>query len=156
MLQIYMQKETNIKKAKKLILMGGFLGTKYYDKAILKSSDDKLPKISFDIPILTINGELDNSTVRSAESFFLQMTDNKTLKPELDLSRADKYPIVLVKGMNHVQVADGKLKGTASSLQNNELRPEIDLTAAHEAIANLTVKFINDLSLKDEITESWD
>lgn len=148
-----MEKDENVAKAKALILMGGFIGTKYYNRDVTDASP--LPEIKFDLPVFTLNGEMDNSSVRSGESFFQQLTDFKVKNPQLNLSRADKYPMVLIKGMNHIQIADGDINNTASILKNAELRPEISLQEAHEQIAQLTTKFMKGESLQNEIMESY-
>lgn len=51
--------------------------------------------------------------------------------------------MVVIEGMNHIQIADGDINGVNWILKNNELRSEITLEQAHQGISDIIYKFIN-------------
>ena len=132
--------------AQTIILIGGFIGQKYFN---LNGSKPEIlfTKTNPNIRILTINGELDNSLVLSAESFFLQLTSNyntpSALQAVLSLANSSNLPMVVIPGMNHVQVADGSVTGVNWILRDNELRSEITLEHAHDQIAGIVKQIKN-------------
>jgi len=45
--------------------------------------------------------------------------------------------MVVIPGMNHIQIADGELFGVNSILKNNELHAEITIDQAHQEISDI-------------------
>jgi len=56
--------------------------------------------------------------------------------------------MVVIEGMNHVQIADGSLNNINWILRDNEIKSEISLEEAHTQIANIIKKFILAKNLK--------
>eukprot|EP00933_Yihiella_yeosuensis_P017944 TRINITY_DN1491_c2_g5_i1.p1 TRINITY_DN1491_c2_g5~~TRINITY_DN1491_c2_g5_i1.p1 ORF type:complete len:533 (-),score=130.51 TRINITY_DN1491_c2_g5_i1:110-1708(-) len=100
------------------ILMGGFILRKNF-----------YPKFDYPVPTLTIGAELDGlaRVTRIAESYYHQ-------KDQLD-----KFPVVVVPGMNHMQFGSGD---PPINVRWNDLEPEVEEAQAHEAIGSHTANFL--------------
>lgn len=64
--------------------------------------------------------------------------------------------MVVIPGMNHVQVADGNITEVNWILKDNELHSEITLDLAHDQIAGIIHKFVNNNPLDELIKYSFD
>ena len=158
-LQDYLQKnEIGVKAA---ILMGGPILRKYR-----KIEENGLSSFIFDLPVLTIAGELDglSGISRFGESFWhlrnLVKKENyeKKEKPEKDTKDLDngeiiekelftnleeaylKFPHVYIEGMNHSQFANGYLSNT---IKKNDLRSEISNEEATKKLGETISLFIS-------------
>jgi len=119
--------------------------------------DSNTNKVNSKFRTLTINGELDRSIIRSAQSFLKQFIKVQRCNAHsiieytklLNLDLVNKHPMTVIKGMNGMQFADGKIKDTPKHIYDSELHAEIDTLAAHSEVANIIAKFI----LKEDMTD---
>jgi hypothetical protein len=112
--------------------LGGLIMFASYLPRTLGSNDSiaNYPK-----PILTIGAELDGLTgVNYIARDFISVANQVTKEAAI----ARQKPIVVIRGMNHMQFADGE------EHSGDSIPVSISLDEAHQQIANLVVNFIAD------------
>ena len=135
MSQIYSEGRTDIKGQ---ILMGSVL---LRDKRSL--TDEGKTEFKAGVPpTLTLVGEKDGllRVTRGAESYWHQT------KNIVD-SQAKKFPVVALEGMSHASFMDSSM--LPSAVKDSDLKPEVDETTAHAAIAEEMAGFFAQV-LKNE------
>ena len=102
------------------ILLGSYLQRKYRN-------------VTYPIPTLTVSGELDGlcRVTRIMEAVYHQVIHGK--------SPNTSFPVVVVEGMNHFQVASGE---PPFLVMDRDLKPEISEDVAHSTVATLMAAFI--------------
>lgn len=96
---------------------------------------DGTTKFNFDVPTLTLNGELDGllRISRGAESFWHQNVN-------IDKSQAKKFPMLALEGMSHASFMDRSMM--PSAVKNGDINPEIDEKTGHNIVANAIMNFV--------------
>jgi hypothetical protein len=128
MSQIYAKGKSN--KISGMILTGSVLlrNTRSIQK-------DGTTKFDFDVPTLTLNGELDGllRISRGAESYWHQ-------KINIDKSQANMFPMIALEGISHASFMDRSMM--PSAVKNGDINPEVDEKTGHNIIANAIINFI--------------
>ena len=94
--------------------------------------------LSYPLPILSVNGELDGlqKITRVAEAFY-----NGYDRQKKDVALGTwEHPIVLVPGMNHMQFADGQ--DPTMVVEKLDLLPDIETKVAHIQVAKAVSRFL--------------
>lgn len=117
-------------------LLGAFIPRAHYaaDTTRTVSSTEG----SYPVPTLTVAGELDGVarlTRAAVEPLFKQIL----LAQDRDQAVAD-FPVVLLEGVSHVQLADGNCSST--DLLRQDLKPEVDQATATAAVADALAAFL--------------
>jgi Alpha/beta hydrolase family len=105
---------------------------------IFGASINRRFKNYFPVPILTVNGELDglHRISRVAESFF-NMFDRKS---GINPTSVSFTPVVVIKGQNHLQFADGTNPSVV--VKNLDLKADISIEDAITKTAEIVVDFL--------------
>eukprot|EP00928_Gymnodinium_smaydae_P056193 TRINITY_DN39612_c0_g1_i1.p1 TRINITY_DN39612_c0_g1~~TRINITY_DN39612_c0_g1_i1.p1 ORF type:complete len:568 (-),score=72.18 TRINITY_DN39612_c0_g1_i1:134-1837(-) len=109
------------------VLMGGFIQRKYV-----------FPEWSYPVTTLTVGGELDGLArpTRLAEAFYASK------------GRPD-FPVVIIKGMNHMQFASGE---APMLVRSRDLQPEISAESAFANVASVIAPYFEQLAGVDAST----
>ena len=88
----------------------------------------------YEIPTLTLNGELDGllRISRSAEAYW---HTNNVVKDQ-----ADKFPVVALEGLSHSSFMDFSM--LPSAVTSNDIQPEMDEKTGHNMTSNVIASFI--------------
>ena len=99
---------------------------------------DGTTKFDYDVPTLTLNGELDGllRISRGAESYWHQ-------KVNIDKSQAKMFPILALEGVSHASFMDRSM--LPSAVSNGDINPEIDEKTGHNTVAKAIINFIKPL-----------
>ena len=118
------------------ILMGSVL---LRDKR--KINEDGETQFDYDVPTLTLNGELDGllRISRGAESYYHQVLNIKE-------DQKDKYPIMALEGVSHSSFMDSTM--LPSAVKSSDIKPEIDEATGYNQIGNAMVNFIQGIEGK--------
>ena len=122
-----------------LILTGSVLLRK--TRSIQK---DGSTKFDYDVPTLTLNGELDGllRISRGAESYWHQ-------KVNIDKSQANMFPILALEGISHASFMDQSM--LPSAVSKGDINPETEEKTGHNMIANAIINFIKSLEEKKDL-----
>ena len=104
------------------ILMGSFIERKYRNK-------------TYPVATLTVGGEIDGlcRVTRLMESYYHQI-----LHADSD-TEAKRFPVIVVPGMNHMDIASGD---PPLLVKSNDIKSEISEDQAHKILGNITAAFI--------------
>ena len=96
---------------------------------------DGTTKFDFDVPTLTLNGELDGllRISRGAESYWHQ-------KVNIDKSQAKMFPMLALEGISHASFMDRSMM--PSAVKSGDINPEVDEKTGHNTVANAIMNFI--------------
>ena len=99
---------------------------------------DGTTKFDFDVPTLTLNGELDGllRISRGAESYWHQ-------KINIAKSQANKFPMLALEGVSHASFMDRSM--LPSAVKSGDINPEVDEKTGHKTIATAIMNFIKPL-----------
>ena len=106
--------KTNSQDAAAVILMSSFL-TREHNRLSWPGGESI---IEYPVPVLTIGGELDGMcrVTRMAEAFYKQQINLHVSE------QMDKFPLVIIEGINHAQYISGKPN---SFIEKNDLKSEV-------------------------------
>lgn len=92
--------------------------------------------VTYPVPTLTVGGELDGlcRCTRVAENWYRYI--EQATQPAAATTR---FPVVIIPGMTHMQFASGK---PPELVYLRDLKPEITITAAHQAVADVFSAFL--------------
>lgn len=102
------------------------------------ASIERVYNVTYPLPILSVNGEMDGlqRISRVGEAFFNHF--DRQRKP---VSQGVwDHPIAIVKGMNHLQFADGV--DPPIVVKNLDLKPDVDTKQAHETVGSIVANFL--------------
>lgn len=89
----------------------------------------------YDVPTLTLNGELDGllRISRGAEAYWHSMVN-------IDKSQVNKYPMLALKGISHSSFMDSTM--LPGAVKSGDIKPEVDEKTAHNTVALAMTAFI--------------
>ena len=96
----------------------------------------KYRNVTYPIPTLTLSGSLDglSRVTRIMEEYYFRI-----MYPASSYSGVKNFPVVVIEGMNHFDVASGK---PPSLVKKKDLRSEIAQADAHKIAAHIIVAFM--------------
>uniref|UniRef100_A0A7M5V257 Alpha/beta hydrolase n=1 Tax=Clytia hemisphaerica TaxID=252671 RepID=A0A7M5V257_9CNID len=135
MTQIYAKGKSNFVKGQ--ILMGAVLL-----RNTRRITGSGQTKFDYDVPTLTLNGELDGllRVSRSAEGYW-------HAKKNIVKSQSGMFPVVAMRGMSHSSFMDFSM--IPNSVTSTDLHPEVPEIVGHVITGNVMASFISKLEGSD-------
>ncbi|GMI36778.1 hypothetical protein TeGR_g4623, partial [Tetraparma gracilis] len=117
------------------VLFGAFLGRKFRTG----TTPEGRPQVEYPVSTLTVGGELDGlcRITRITEALYNQITFDADPK-----TAAEKFPVVVVEGMNHGQFSSGDMP---SFVKNNDIQSEVAEDVAHAAVVQDVVNYLTSI-----------
>ena len=122
--------KTNSQDVTAVVLLGSFL-TREHNRLSWPGGEGI---IDYPVAVLTVGGELYGMcrVTRMAEAFYKQQTNLQASE------QMDKFPVVILEGINHAQFISGKPN---SFIEKNDLRSEVSKADGFETISQVLVEY---------------
>eukprot|EP01084_Bolivina_argentea_P273053 465038_1 len=122
---------------------GQILLSSFIQRIFRNNNSQLLNYTNYSIPTLSLSGELDGicRITRIIEQFYIQ--NNKQIN-EFSNNFIINYPVIIIYGMNHIQVTDiTDIYSMPLTIFNNDFQPEISYKSAHNQIISVITSFMN-------------